>query len=296
VWDLEERLIKAPSIATVNRILKAGGYFEKPARRFASKGRRYPVPQVFQANDVHQNDFVGPRYLRGGVRFYSFNTSDLKTARSTAIPIANRSSESVVSAIWQCWGRLGKPKIFQIDNELVFWGSRQHPRGLGQVLRLCLREGVEALFIPPAEPWRNGVIEKCNDHWQQKFLNRTEFDSFDHLVTAALDFDGKRNSRWRYGKNRGLTPNVALTQANVTLTFPEELDPPALPMAKPITGRYHLVRLIRSDRVLDLFGEKFVLAPIATHEYVTATVNVAEQTLRVTLDGQTIEERDYKLR
>jgi hypothetical protein len=67
--------------------------------------------------------------------------------------------------------------------------------------------------------WRNGTIEKFNDHWQQKFLGRTHLQSFEHLHAAAREFDSKRNSRWRYTKTGGLTPNEALRQANAQLTY-----------------------------------------------------------------------------
>ena len=46
---------------------------------------------------------------------------------------------------------------------------------------------------------------------------------------------------------------------------------PRLPLAKPRQGRYHLVRFIRSDRRLDMFGEKFELPVETTHAYVVAT-------------------------
>lgn len=296
IWDLEQRQIAAPSIATVNRILKKSGAFDKRASRYVSKGRKYPTPSATAPNDVHQNDFVGPRYIGGGTRFYSFNATDVVTSRSAATPILDRTSQSVVNAIWATWCRLGIPTVFQLDNELVFWGSRRHPRGLGQVLRLCLHQGVEPVFIPPAEPWRNGVIEKSNDHWQQKFLSRHRFDSFEHLVTAASAFDAKRNNRWRYSKNRGLTPNDALLHSNAQLRFPTQLAPPSLPLAKPTSGRYHLIRFIRSDHALDLFSERYILPRDAAYEYVTATIDVELQQLRITIDDELRCSFEYRLR
>jgi hypothetical protein len=296
IWDMEERQIAAPSIATVNRILKKNGVFDKPSSRYARKGKKYPAPVAIAPNDVHQNDFVGPRFLHGGTRFYSFNATDVVTSRSAAIPIPDRTSQSVVNAIWGTWCSLGIPTFFQLDNELVFWGSRRHPRGLGQVLRLCLHQGVQPLFIPPAEPWRNGVIEKSNDHWQQKFLRRSTFENFQQLLPAARAFDAKRNSRWRYQKNRGLTPNDALVHAKTQLRFPNHPIPPSLPLSKPTSGRYHLIRFVRSDRRIDLFGERYILPRDTTYEYVTATVDVALEELLIAIDGEVRCSFDYRLR
>jgi hypothetical protein len=268
-WELEQSELSIPSIATINRVLKRHGLIEPAGRRAVSRGKKYPAPEALHAG-VHQSDFVGPRYLRGPVRFYSLNTVDVATARCATVPILNRSTEAVVPALWETWVRLGVPRIQQLDNELVFFGSRLHPRGLSQVLRLCLLHDVEPLFIPPAEPWRNGVVEKFNDHWQQKFLSQP-MSTFAEVHTRSRAFDERHNSRWRYRKIGGRTPNEALSGSRITPRNPRQIGPPALPLPRPLRGRYHFIRFVRSDRVLDLFGERFILPAQAAHEYVRAT-------------------------
>ena len=64
----------------------------------------------------------------------------------------------------------------------------------------------------------------------------------------------------------------------------------------PETGRYHLVRLIRSNLKLNIFGETFNVPPELKLEYVVATINVKEQKLKLFLDKTQVEEFDYKLR
>lgn len=290
-WELEESAVAVPSIATINRVLKRHGLIERDGRRRVSKGKKYPAPEAFGAG-VHQSDFVGPRYLHGPVRFYSLNTVDVATGRCATVPIPDRSTEVVVPALWDTWVRLGIPRIQQLDNELVFFGSRRHPRGLSQVLRLCLMHGVEPLFIPPAEPWRNGVVEKFNDLWQQKFL-RHPMATFAEVCARSRAFDERHNSRWRYRKIGGRTPNEALATSGVTPPAPPQIAPPALPLPRPVRGRYHFIRFIRSDRVLDLFGERFVMPAGAAHEYVQATVDIEKQQLQVLVDQQVIETIEY---
>jgi hypothetical protein len=56
------------------------------------------------------------------------------------------------------------------------------------------------------------------------------------------------------------------------------------------------VRFIRSDRRLDVFGERFPLPPEAEYEYVVATVHVERQRLRVTLGADLVAEFPYELR
>jgi len=52
---------------------------------------------------------------------------------------------------------------------------------------------------------------------------------------------------------------MALGQAEIRL--PDSSIAPKHPLPKPDKGRYHLVRFIRGDAVLDVFGEKFRLPP-----------------------------------
>ena len=67
-------------------------------------------------------------------------------------------------------------------------------------------------------------------------------------------------------------------------------------MDKPETGRYHLVRLIRSDLKLNIFGELFPVSLAAKLEYVVATIDVKEQKLKIFLDKIQVDEFDYKVR
>lgn len=207
-----------------------------------------------------------------------------------------RDAQTVVNAFWRLWGRLGIPEHQQVDNEMVFYGSPTHPRGMGSLIRLCLMQGVEPWFIPMSEPWRNGVIEKVNDHYRQKFLARIPMTTIRDLYRQSLHFERRINTKYRYSKLGGLTPLQALAQSTTTLRYPEGPKPPQHPLKKPETGFYHVVRFIRSDGLLDIFGERFRVPKQAVYEYVTATIDVKQQRLRVLVDNQQIDEINYKLR
>ena len=96
-------------------------------------------------------DYVGPCYLQGPIRFYSLNSVDLATGRCALSPVLSKAGQHTLDAIWSSCCRLGIPQNVQVDNELVFY-SRQYPRGMGILIRLCLLNGVEPWFIPMAEP------------------------------------------------------------------------------------------------------------------------------------------------
>jgi putative transposase len=80
------------------------------------------------------------------------------------------------------------------------------------------------------------------------------------------------------------------------LKFPTEHEPPKHRLKKPEIGKYHIVRLIRSDLELNLFGECFSVPPETMLEYVVATIDVKEQKLKLFLDKKQVEEFDYNLR
>lgn len=296
LWEMEDMgVVPRPSARTVNRILARNELTNKRTGRYEPKGKKYPALPAVKPNDVHQMDFVGPCYLHGPVRFYSLHSIDLATRRCAVEPVTE-GKHRIVDLVWNSWWRLGLPRFVQIDNETVFYGSLRYPRGMGKLIRLCLLNGVEPVFIPQREPWRNGVVEKFNDHWLQKFLRRDQIGGAEELRVKSMAFEGRHNARWRYSALGGKSPLQCLKASGVQLRFPERREAPKTPLLKPEQGRYHVVRFIRSDGILDIFGEKFHAPNEAIYEYVQATVDVARQRLQVRLDREVIDEREYKLR
>jgi transposase InsO family protein len=296
-WEMEDLGVKPlPSLRTINRILSRNGLTHRRTGIYQPKGKTYPKLPSLLTNQTHQADLVGPCYLKGPIRFYSLNAVDLATARCGLSPLRSKSGQSVINGFWDIWKRLGIPNNVQVDNAMTFFGSRRHPRGMGPLIRLCLNNGVEPWFIPVAEPWRNGVVEKFNDHYQQRFLGKITMTSEAELRTQSLAFEQRHNGTYRYSKLGGKTPLKALVASQKRLRFPQKEEVPRHPMKKPEVGRYHLVRFIRSNLKLNIFGELFRVPPELQYEYVVATINVKEQKLKLYLDKTQVEEFIYKLR
>jgi putative transposase len=78
--------------------------------------------------------------------------------------------------------------------------------------------------------------------------------------------------------------------------FPRKKQAPKYPLKKPETGFYHLVRFIRSDLKLNVFGEIFNVTSELQYEYIVATIDVKEQKLKVYFNSSQVEEFGYKLR
>jgi transposase InsO family protein len=297
LWELEDLGVSPlPSLRTISRILKRNDLTHRRTGKYEPKGTPYPKLPALLPNQTHQMDLVGPCYLSGPIRFYGLNAIDTATSRCGLHASLSKSGEDVLGGTWAIWLRLGIPDNIQIDNAMSFLGSPRNPRAVSQFVRLCLLHDVEPWFIPMAEPWRNGNIEQFNDHYQQKFLRKVIMTSTDELAAGTMAFEQRHNSSYRYSKLGGNTPIKALSENKATLRFPDPDDSPQQRLEKPETGRYHLVRLIRSDLKLNILGELFSVPPEAKLEYVVATIDVKEQKLKLFLDKTQVEEFEYKMR
>ena len=297
LWEMEDLgTTPLPSLRTINRILAKNELTHRRTGKYEAKGTLYPVLPSTYPNQTHQADLVGPCYLKGPIRFYSLNIVDTATVRCGLQPSLSKSGQMMLDGFWSAWKRMGIPERVQVDNAMSFFGSPTHPRGMGPLIRLCLHNGVEPWFIPMAEPWRNGMIENFNDRYQQRFIGKVILTSMEELKSGSLAFEQRHNSKYRYSKIKGNTPLKALATSNATLRFPTVDEPPKYRQKKPEIGKYHVVRLIRSDLKLNIFGECFSVPPETMLEYVVATIDVKEQKLKLFLDKKQVEEFDYKLR
>jgi putative transposase len=296
-WKMIDMEVQpVPSLSTIGRILHRRELTHRRTGKYTPKGKKYPELPALVPNQTHQLDLVGPCYLTGPIRFWGLNTIDTAINRCGIEPMPSKAAQSILDAVYAVWQRMGIPENLQVDNELAFFGSPAHPRGMGPLIRFCLRYGVNLWFIPPSEPWWNGVVEKFNDHYRQKFLAKVAIASMTELRQASLAFELRHNSTYRYSKIKGKTPLKALACSEKKLIFPSKCDAPRHPLDKPEEGCYHLVRFIRSDCRLNIFGEMFAAPPQTQYEYVVATIDVKEQKLKIFLDTIQVEEYNYQLR
>jgi len=296
-WEMKDMEVQPiPSLRTISRILCRRELTHRRTGRYEPKGKAYPLLPMRLPNQTQQVDLVGPCYLSRKIRFYSLHSIDIAINRCGIEPMPSKAAQSIITSVYAVWKRMGIPGNLQVDNEMAFFGSPSHPRGMGPLIRLCLLYGVELWFIPPAEPWRNGVVEKFNDHYRQKFLSKVTMTSEPELRQASLAYEHTHNSAYRYSKIKGQTPLKALAHSGQQLIFPDRAKAPQYPLEKPEEGRYHLVRFIRSDLKLNIFGEMFSVPSETQYEYVVATIDVKEQKLKLFLDNIQVEEYKYRLR
>ena len=289
-WNMTQQGIKPPSIATINRILKRNNLVAKRAK-YQPKGISYPSIKVASSNHLHQFDSLGPRYLKDDGRFYSANIIDALDHRCCVNPKRRQNYMCLGSALMRSWQVLGIPTFLQMDNMLPMRGSNRHPHSFGLVVRLCLHLGIQPVFIPIHEPWRNGIVEHFQNVFDKSFFRSQKFDSFTHLVQKAQEFEIFHNHHHRYSPLGGKTPAESVT-GNLRY-LPNDFK---LPTRMSITpGLIHLVRFIRSNRILDIFGERYRMPLDVVYEYVWATIDTANGTLSIYHDNTLVHSFDYHI-
>jgi hypothetical protein len=226
-------------------------------------------------------DLVGPRYLTGGSRFYFQNIIDTENHHVGIYPIKDKSSITIAIRLARFWTEYGIPDYLQMDNELSFRGSNRYPRSLGVVLRLALSQGVTPIFIPPSEPWRNGVIEKFNSNQHKYFFSVQKFTSYEDLEEKAPVFSDFHNQNHRYSTQGGKTPNQIKSISQEHKLSPINLEEP-IPL---VEGSVIFIRFIRSDRRLTVLRTCFTVKKELVYTYVIAELVVNQHVLLIKQDG-----------
>lgn len=276
-YECDRRGIKPiPSVWAINRLIKKHGLINQPSIHKTPKN----YPELFI--HTHQLDLVGPRYIKGDGKFYSINMIDITSHSCFVNAVRTKSSTGIVQAIASFWHIHGMPDALQMDNELAFRGSNRYPRSFGSVVRFALNQGVAVVFIPNAEPWRNGMIEQFNNTYQKKFLNTHQFNHLEDLSSREKSFIDFHNSNHRYSTQGQKTPDqmkallLRPTYYNGTIHLPNNKSEINIPLNK---GSVYYIRFIRSDLKLNLANESFRMKPEFLYSYVVGEINIENQVL-----------------
>ena len=295
-WELRRLgLDPIPPARTIERVL-AGAGLSRPRRRqagYVSKGIPYPVSTDVEPGSTHQIDMIGPRHLFGGVEFHAMNLIDVGS-HQVANTILDAARPTVMAAsLAQMWAQTGVPKFAQFDNHATFRGAIppawQH---FGPIVATCLDLGVTPRFIPLREPWRNGIVEHFNNVWDKSFFRTETFTGLDHLRAENHEFVAFHNTNHRYSIHSGATPDQMWHDWTRTPLAPGYQPPSRL----PAHGQIEVVRYVRSNRRVELFGKHITVADDQTHQYVTAIIKVrARKIIVVTINGEIIHTSDFNL-
>jgi putative transposase len=252
-----------------------------------------PLPMAEAVNDVHQLDLKGPFYRHGSsTKHYLATLRDRCSQRCALAPLLSRKAEGIADCLVAGWQRLGLPKYLQLDNGLELRGSNRYPRSFGRVVRVALDLGVEPVFIPPSEPWRNGCVERFHGFLEDRLL-AVEFADFQALVEETQTCQDTCNQTHRLEALDGLTPDEYAAQAEVRLLPAEYRRHRAetLPQDKGFVSFVRLVR--RSGRITLVVDDRFMVDPDLAYNYVLARVDLTERQVAISHNGELIVTYDY---
>lgn len=286
-WEFKKLNIEPPPVWTIDRIIKNHNLTRKKLKS-SKKQNEYPDYGSFY---THQLDLVGPRYIKNAGKFYFCNIIDTNTHCVHVNPVRNKASLGVVNAVVRFWKQFGIPDYLQMDNELSFRGSNRYPHNFGKLIRFALSHNVTPVFIPQAEPWRNGIIEKFNDTFDKKFFRTQIFKDAGYLAASAKTFETFHNLNYRYRVNNNQTP-VDVHKMNQNDSYLEK-DYEIPEYISLESGDIIVIRFIRSDRKLNIFGETFVLNPDLIYNYVEAFISIECQALKIYSDNKLIQKFPY---
>ena len=285
-WELQKFKVEPPPVWTINRIIKKHGLTlkeKKPVKRLND----YPN---YDVDALHQMDLVGPRYIQKQ-RVYFCNMIAADSHCVHVNQISSKASQDILPAIIRFWQQFGVPDYLQMDNELSFRGSNRYPHSFGQLIRFVLSQEVTPIFIPVREPWRNGIIEKFNDTFDKKFFRSQTFTNLDSLVKQSAEFEQFHNNNYRYSVNQNKFPLQVHRQNPPARYIDKDYQiPDDIPLE---SGKITLIRFIRSDLRLNIFGEIFQVVPELVYRYVEAIISIEGQSLSVYSDNRLVQRFPY---
>jgi putative transposase len=292
-YELQElRISPLPSPRTIHLWLKQAGRIpERKVRK--PPNASYPVLPCKAVNDVQELDFKGPLYLKDRSHKYYLMVLRDKVSKKTALrALANKSMDAILDFLVDTWQRMGCPKRLQMDNCLDFRGSNLYPRSPSKLMRVCLDLGIQPVFIPLREPWRNGVVENLNG-LLARFLFRTRiFDTQKQLYQAVQRMETILNTMHRLPALEGKTSQEFTTHAKLRYP-PADYDWRRRDL-RLLKGKVTFIRFIRtSGRITLTAKDKFLIGKKYKWQYVLATVDVATKRLHVIWQGKHIKSFDY---
>lgn len=288
---------EVPPVRTIHHWFVQEDLVDHPTKQSGEEkaSKPIPLPVADAVNRVQQLDLKGPVYLQGSsTKYYLAVLRDRYSHRCAIDVLDCREAQGIVAFLVANWHWLGLPDYLQLDNALEFRGSTRYPRSFGKVIRVAVSLGIEPVFNPPREPWRNGGIEWFNGFLGKRLL-QVNFEDVQAFQTEARACQDQCNQIHRLAEHDGLTPNEIATQAK--LRFPpngySHHQSKKLPLDR---GFVSFVRLVRkSGRITLGAGDRFIVNPDLAYQYVLARVDLAQKLVRITHEEQEVRVYDFSL-
>jgi len=268
-----------PPPRTIHFWLQQANEIETQPKARKESNPTYPVLSCQAVNAVHEVDLKGPFYLKdSSQKYYLIVVRDVFGKKVALRVLKEKEMEQIIDFLVAVWQEIGLPEFLQMDNGLEFRGSNAYPRSLSRLVRVCLDAHVHPVFIPPREPWRNGVIENLNGLIQRLFLKAKTFKHEKQLFKEAQKLETSINATHRLPALDGKTPNEFAAKAMLRhLRSGYDWRKRNLQLLK---GKVTFIRLVRkSGRITLAADDKFLIGKKYKWRYVQAVVNVQKKQL-----------------
>jgi transposase InsO family protein len=283
-----------PCARTIERVLERNGLTAARVRLAPLLPRQeYPKPQARASNELHEVDLVGPIYLKGsGRRYYIWVAKDAFDGAVCLRLAYSRRMDEVLGFLGECWKDLGLPAQVQLDNarELAGWGPAA--RSLSRVIRLCLRFGVEPVFIPKGEPQFNGSVENFNGWFQEPLLQR-HFKRPGDLRRELARLQEAVNTRHVHPRLGGKTPaqhrrGLRLRKLPARFVVPTGRQ-------KLAAGRVTFIRRVSVAGTVSVLSQSFRVGKRHRGLYLRLVVDTGRGWLTAYLNRRVLKRWPYKL-
>ena len=281
-----------PTPDTIHLWLKQAGRI--PVRKSQKPPNpTYPVLPCKAVNNIQELDFKGPFYLKDHSHKYYLLALRDKMSKKTALrALSKKSMDAIVDFLVDSWQKMGCPKVLKMDNCLDFRGSNLYPRALSKLIRVCLDLGVQPVFIPIREPWRNGVVENLNGLLTRFLLRLQTFETEKQLHKAVQRLETTINTTHRLPALQGKTPQEFAAKAR--LRYPPTQYDWRRRNLQLVKGKVTFIRFVRkSGRITVSANDKFMIGERYKWQYVMAVVDVARKRLNILWQGKCIKSFDY---
>jgi len=228
-----------------------------------------------QIDEMHQMDFVGPRFIKGYGAISSLNLIDVVCNRVHIEQYDTRSMDNIIGVLIRFWRNNPIPRYLQVDNGMYFIGDFKYPRRFSRFIRFCLYVGVEVVFINPKCPWMNGNIENFNGWFEAKFWAKETFTNLEDMRAKSMHFVDQYNdlSAWK-NKSKSLERINPTRILNKSL----EMSQDKLPLTD---GKVHFIRKVNNEGEISVLSEAFDVGKEFIDEYVWATICLKKQRVGV---------------
>lgn len=293
-----------PSIATIERILADARVTRRRRKRDRSNEEKLPLPTVTSPGIWQQTDWVQDRYLTGGLRFNSIQTSDVGSHAIASGQFLDRSMVSAVTFLLeQAWPTLSIPQAMSVDNAFAHTTHPNNP--FTAWIRACLLFGVEAIIGPPGRHGWTNHIEAVNYLWQQRTIWAQRFNNLDDLRAGS-----RRAVDWlntcrpildpdHYGTRY---PAEYINTHTDTLKWPPDITVAdhlntrgslTLPLAK---GRITFIRHVTDHNTITIADTHWPIPPTISHgKAVIATLTTDNNSLEIRHKGEHVTTHPYPI-